>query len=114
MLDPVKNASAIGTLLMGLGIVYLLMLVLGIPLGATTINGGVLGLLLGFLPAAGFLTVGFGLRKSRRWAIWGLGVVAILVLLPVIQGNQSWTQIALLIFMGGMFIWFLSAKDKFS
>lgn len=114
MLNPVKNASSIGTLLTGLGVIYLIILAFGISQGTATISGGILGLLLGFLPAVGFLAVGVGLRKTKKWAIWGLGILTLLILLPIIQGDRSWTQIALLIFVGGMFTWFLSAKNKFS
>lgn len=114
MLDPLKNASSIGVLLLGLGIIYLIMLLFGISQGAATVYGDILGLLLGISPAIGFLAVGFGLRKTKKWAIWGLGILALLILLPIIQGDRSWSQITLLIFVGGMFIWFLSVKNKFS
>lgn len=121
MLDPLKNAHAVGTLLMGLGILYSLMLLLAIfqsPLGFSGVaeaKGGMGAYLLVIAVAIGYLAIGFGLRNKKQWAIWGLGVIALINILQLLSGKEmSIISIIITAITGALFVWFLSAKNKFS
>lgn len=120
MLDPVKNAQAVGVIIIFFGALALIAFLLGIfqsPLGLSgvvTSSGGTLGFLLTGAITAGLLAVGFGLRSKKQWAIWGLGAIALMDLISLVSGKNSFFEIIITAITVGLFIWFLSAKNKFS
>lgn len=102
-LDPVANAKTLGFLFILLGVVNII----------KTIDGIVF-----FIMSIIFFAVGFGLRKLKLWAVYAVGVAAVLDFgfsMYALSQGAPFTLMTLLgtVFYGGLFLWLLSAKNKF-
>lgn len=75
--------------------------------------------ILAFGISVGWLVTGFGLRKTKLWAIYGIGVFALIQLALIIFSStagepMSMDSIISLVVMAVLFFWFYSAKNKFA
>ena len=113
MLDPVKNAKTIGFLLIIVGLITgftrLFDLMKFQDLVATFV----------FAISVGWIITGFGLRKTKLWAVYGIGVFALIQLALIIFSStagesMSMDSIISLIVMAVLFFWFYSARNKFA
>jgi uncharacterized membrane protein (DUF2068 family) len=106
-LNPVKNASTLGFLYIILGVIDLLSVL------TTSLSD-----FMGLLYAAIMITVGFGLRKHKLWAIYAIGVSAALMLLQVFMLSSAgipitWAVVELAIQVT-LFFWLYSARKDFT
>lgn len=106
MLDPVKNAKATGLIIFVLSLFDLPLL---LNLSDNLIASGLTA-----ISVIGSIVVGFGLYKTKAWAVYGIGLLALAKLLFIILGAGSSGAILILLIYGFLFFWFLSAKSRFS
>lgn len=106
-LSPTKNASSLGFLFILIGAITLL----------SDLTSGMANILV-LLPSIIRIIVGFGLRKHKMWAVYTIGVSALLSLVSILTSNQgnSLMMVGLLFFAIDLaiFLWFYSARKDFT
>ena len=107
LIDPVKNASTLGFIFIILGIIDLL----------SIMSEGFQNML-GLLVAVITIAVGFGLRKHKLWAVYAIGVSAVITLVEIIsmstQGLPVTVGIIELVLESVLFFWLYSARKSFT
>lgn len=113
MLDPVKNAKTIAFLLIIVGIFSTFLSLARFtdsdPLSALIkLGSGIL-----------YLVVGFGLRKTKLWAVYALGISALIefgLLIFSLAGGEELSLVSVIsiAITAALFAWFYSARTKFS
>lgn len=102
-LDPVANAKTLGFLFIILGIVDIL--------GGTN---NIISLIFGII----YLVIGFGLRKTKLWSVYVIGLFALMyTILRIYELSQGYEltlgMLIEIIFNIGIFLWLYSAKNRF-
>lgn len=113
MLDPVKNAKTIAFLLIIVGVLNTFLGLVRFtdtdPLSALIkLGSGIL-----------YLAVGFGLRKTKLWAVYALGISALIefgfLIFSLVGGEElSLVSVISIAITVALFVWFYSAKGRFS
>ncbi|MFH0937246.1 MAG: hypothetical protein V1808_03050 [Candidatus Daviesbacteria bacterium] len=119
MLDPVKNAKTIGLLFIILGVLDTFLGVAGfINLGIGLRQVDMLVTMVNLILGIGYLAIGIGLRKTKLWGVYGLGIAALIQLGVFILGIINGTGLSVGVLIISIitilfFIWFYSVRARF-
>lgn len=112
MLDAAKNAKVIGYLFFLFGLIDLISTLSS----ASEYTSAAVAISL--IGSVGGLVVGFGLIKTRSWAVYGVGALAIYRILLIfynysVGASPSIGVLFMLAINIILFFWFYSSKKKF-
>ncbi len=113
MLDPVKNAKVMGFLFIILGVLKINSLI--VHAGESESIELILNACLTLIP----FVVGIGLFQKKLWGVYGNGLLVVLIVLEIIYNyfvlaTVSVGDLVSLAIYIVLFLWFWSAKQKFS
>lgn len=113
MLDPVKNARALGILLLIIGVIQLPFVLLVVK-----VNGLTFLSLISIVFSAASLVVPYGLFKTKAWAVYGFGLITLLILVSVLASYVTEKTLDVKSLLGfvisvAIFLWFYSGIKRF-
>lgn len=113
MLDPVKNARVIGYIFLFIALLD----VISLPTILNNLQDSAnLIMIVGLITLLG---TAYGLIQDKLWAVYGVGILAVLQLIGIIYNSSlaispSMGTLIMLLVYAVLFLWFFSAKSKFS